>query len=155
MADEDHVHELLAIVGLDGGPREAPIVVHGRGRECRHEKIAVHAESRTVSCRNCDAVLDPFDALLRFSQQFDHLVIWWQEAQRKKGTELKRVEGLKKEASRLQATIRRKMVAIVRDGGEWAELELLRKLRRAVASHDYHATRTVLAELARVAPVDQ
>ncbi|NKI74190.1 hypothetical protein Dpoa2040_001428 [Dickeya sp. CFBP 2040] len=39
------------------------------GRTCRHERVVVSEHERSVKCRLCSAVLDPFDYLLALAKK--------------------------------------------------------------------------------------
>lgn len=47
-----------------------PIDVQRRHHECRHRQIYANAETRQTTCRDCKAVIDPFDALMIVSSRW-------------------------------------------------------------------------------------
>jgi hypothetical protein len=59
-------------------PKEAPpapteatleIVVSNKFEMCKHQKLLIDAKLRTVECRLCHAIVDPFDALVTVSEE--------------------------------------------------------------------------------------
>jgi hypothetical protein len=59
------------------------LVVDNRGWQCKHAKVVVDAKTRIVTCRLCNAALDPFDALLTIADKSDRLstgVAWKRRA---------------------------------------------------------------------------
>jgi len=58
-------------------PKDAPrapdantleLVVSNRFDRCKHVKYQVDAKTRTVECRDCGAIVDPFDAIMQFAE---------------------------------------------------------------------------------------
>jgi hypothetical protein len=44
------------------------LVIENHSYACRHMKVMINCETRSVWCRDCKAVMDPFDALLKMSK---------------------------------------------------------------------------------------
>lgn len=57
----------LSVVDLDAYRRIRS------AKYCGHRKIDLDDGNRSVKCRDCAAVLDPFDMLIRFSMEWEHL----------------------------------------------------------------------------------
>lgn len=51
---------------------------------CGHHRITLHEEPRTVVCRDCGRTIDPFDVLIRYSSDWDRIVRWRKEAERRR-----------------------------------------------------------------------
>jgi hypothetical protein len=74
---------------------------------CRHSRITLDEHQRTVNCRDCGRVLDPFNFL---STQAGLLQLAWQHhdmAQRKVQELTDRIGALKKEHDSLTGKVRR------------------------------------------------
>lgn len=74
-----------------------------RGRWCPHLKVEVCPEDRTVSCRTCKAVLDPFAVLRGFARRETRLRGYETEVRELK----RRIEELRAEERRIKARMAR------------------------------------------------
>lgn len=52
-------------------------------KHCRHARVWVHGVSRKVTCRDCDAEIDAFTIVMRWTQDWDRIVAWRKEADRR------------------------------------------------------------------------
>ncbi len=103
----DIISPVLGVV--DHTPADATELAETAGR-CRHAKIRVAREDRTVSCGQCGKKLDPFDLLLQYAKgerRWQHFAKLVREAETKL-TEIKdeerKTKARLKNASRKEAS---------------------------------------------------
>jgi hypothetical protein len=77
------------------------------GGACRHQSLTVDPKKRTVECKRCGAVVDPFDALLTVAADWDGYAMWVRAAKRDRELLLKEVDELKRQRRNLRAQVRR------------------------------------------------
>lgn len=51
---------------------------------CDHRRITLYEEPRTVVCRECGRTIDAFDVLVRYASDWDRIVRWRKEAERRR-----------------------------------------------------------------------
>lgn len=114
MTDEpDQLRNLVEIrPGILAGDEialdQSPVEVRGlRGNRCQHLKLVLDLEARTVHCRTCNAVVDPFDYLASHGDRWSTIAGWVRRAKEERTRVEQEVRGLKAEKKRLQDAIRR------------------------------------------------
>lgn len=76
-------------------------------RYCEHGRITLDEHQRTVGCRDCGAILDPFNFLRDNARTLQRAWINHGLAQRKVKELTDRIEALNKERESLQGKVRR------------------------------------------------
>lgn len=56
-----------------GGSASLELIVNRHSKHCGHRPVELDTELRRVTCRDCDASLDPFDALLRYAREHEQV----------------------------------------------------------------------------------
>lgn len=107
-SDTDSASKVLSFPGAEPLP-ENLIALHDSARTlfCHHERIALDEHTRSVTCRQCARVLDPFDFLRHNARTLQ--MAWRNHASASaKVDELTaRIEVLSKEHKRLQGKVAR------------------------------------------------
>ena len=63
---------------------EQPATVGEKPEWCDHPRYVLRRESRTVECRKCGRQIDAFDVLVGYAADWDRIVRWRQEAERRR-----------------------------------------------------------------------
>lgn len=74
-------------------------MVHSSSDPCKHSHMLVDAAKRTLECKNCKAVLDPFEVHL----QYAHRERTWRGWDQERRAAEKRIEELKAEERKIKA----------------------------------------------------
>lgn len=77
------------------------------GKPCAHRLAWLNHEQRELRCRNCDALLDPFDFLVKLANDADHWVKTRKKAERQAHEAKARLEDLLRQEKNARARIRR------------------------------------------------
>lgn len=88
------------------------LVVNNTGPLCIHRLVEVEESARRVTCRDCGAPLDPFDALLKIADNGKRLAGWlaWHRQQIKAA--LGRIEVLKRLEQNARQRVKRTGVVV-------------------------------------------
>lgn len=82
-------------------------VDRGTKLRCQHERSTVNEADRTVTCRDCDAVLDPIHVLARLAGNREYLVNHGRMLRREATYLQTRVDDLERQEKNLKARLRR------------------------------------------------
>jgi hypothetical protein len=68
----------LRVIDGDGEDAGPPLCTKGRStrRPCFHKRVQLDVEARKVICAECEAVRDPFDALLLLTDELERYYGW-------------------------------------------------------------------------------
>lgn len=77
------------------------------GTSCKHPRLGVDAKTRGVSCQDCDAVVDPVDALLKLAERWDRYRGSILSHRKEIGRLQKQLDDLKRQVKNAKAQLRR------------------------------------------------
>lgn len=86
---------------------DQPATRADREEHCPHKRITLHEESRIVQCRDCGRRIDPFDVLVRYSSDWDRIVRWRKEAERRRKLAGERLDELLRLERNARGRVRR------------------------------------------------
>ena len=111
MSDEPDPGELAPIHSIEVAGAEGPVeTASSLHNPCSHQSqgASVDPETRVVTCRRCDAVLDPVDALLHIARAWGSRWGWERDRLKAEVTRLRaRVAVLKRDEANTRARLRR------------------------------------------------
>jgi hypothetical protein len=91
----------------------------GARRECRHVETLLDPGRRCLACKECGAILDPYDYLTQILKQGEWYDKWFEEQKSKAAAEAVRLKALQREAAKLTRqveSLRQGMAALERQG---------------------------------------
>jgi hypothetical protein len=77
------------------------------GSACRHNRVWLDIDYRTVSCKRCGAVVDPYDHLLKLAAEWSNFAGWVRRAKYDRRELKAELEELKRQRRNLRAQVKR------------------------------------------------
>lgn len=112
MSDDDQ--QLAPVLHLVPSP-QTDVIGGATPRHCKHGPTLLCDTSRRVSCKDCGALLDPFDVLLSYARR-ERNWRYWDSETRKARTELAELRAEERRAkARLAGTLRKDAVLAVEE----------------------------------------
>lgn len=97
------------VVGTRDSTEDAPLRRRrGRTRFCLHRRLELDEEARRVYCSDCEAEIPAFDALVKFSREFERWVIARDRARAEAVRASERLADLKRQERNAKARLRRR-----------------------------------------------
>lgn len=84
MSDHERPNLVVLYAPVDEHDAEQPASIGEKPEWCDHPRYVLLPESRTVECKKCGRQIDPFDVLVRYASDWDRIVRWRREAERRR-----------------------------------------------------------------------
>ena len=113
MTEEPDANDLDALKGIEGpddllslwSDLQPPLEPERPDQRCYHRQFNLRTDSRKVICRACGEEVDPFSALMTFSDEWEH----YQHGLKTMADRLERLRAQTKEAERLEKNVKSRL----------------------------------------------